>query len=277
MEIRDLVVLGICMCCILACILAAGCITAAKELMRGTQPAPVPEPTPEVTATPTPDVSQPVVYIEPIELQNFRLGRKELGQFFTWHRENVSGKKDMTVKVTVYDYKVLTRYKWWSDSNGRYYWQFPGAGKKFVIIFAYLEMVGEDDSQDPRYYVGDGWRRFWLQVGNDTIAPDTYYQKGVRIKELEETFTLNGHERVRPFGYNWEWVSESTCVKNETEEGNCIPAGWQAISPLYLRMGKSNAWDGYIIFSNVSMDTRIEDIKVLSQWDAFGNPWWQLS
>ncbi len=268
MMFRDLVVLGICMCCILACILAAGCVSAVRNQIDQLTATPVPTtPVPVITLESAKTI-EPVQYIEPVELQKYRWGEKQLGEYYVWHRENVSGQKDMTVRVTVYAYKFLNRYQWWSDSNGRYYWQFPEDGKKYLFIFAYLEMVGEDDSQDPRYFVGEPWQRFLVQIGNGTIAPDNLtYVKSIRIHELEETFTRNDDARVKPFGYAWEWRRQT---------GTNQSAGWQAISPLWLRMGKSNAWDGYILFE-VPKTTAAQELKVLSQWDTFGNPYWQLT
>ncbi len=266
MMTHNLVLLGICTCCILACILAAGCITAVKNQIDGLTTTPIPA-TPVPVITPEPEKTvEPVRYIEPVELRKYRWGEKQLGEYYTWHRENVSGQKDMTVRVTVYASKFLSRYQWWSDSNGRYYWQFPAEGKKFLFIFARLEMVGEDNSQDPRYYVGDPWERFRVQYNGTVIDHDTDHALGVRVRELEETFTQNDDARVKPFGYSIEW---------RRKESSNLSAGWNAISPLWLRMGKSNAWDGYILYQ-VPKNTTMAELVVLSQWDGFGTPYWQL-
>jgi hypothetical protein len=275
MKVSTLALLGICICFLCAFIMSAGCISLTKEIL-------IPSPEPIQNAEPIPthaletsksDVYQSVVYIEASDLALYRAGQKKIGDYYTWHRENVSGKKDMTVRVSVYDYKIFSRYQWWSDSNGKYYWQFPEEGTIFLFIFAHLYMVGDDPSQDPRYYVGsDPWKRFFLQVtdsqGNQSIiaADNTSYQRNIRIRELEETFTKNDDSRVRPFGYAWEW---------RKRPGGNLTAGWVAISPEWLRMGLSNAWDGYVLFE-VPVDSDMTDVKVLSQWDRFGNPWWQL-
>ena len=269
-DFWEVVTVGLVLILLLVSFLASGCVSAIKTELNRPTPTPVPVATvPAMAAQSIVKVSQPVVYpsVAPVAESDaewmYRTCGRELGEYWEWHRENVSGGKDMTVKVTVDSYMFLNRYQWWSDSNGQYIWQFPRDGYKFLLIFPYLEMVGEDDSQDPRYYVGDPWRRFWIQYNGTTREPEPiYYAYGlkVRIKELEERFTHNDEYRVRPFGYAWEWRDIG---------------GWQAISPLWLRMGKSNGWSGYILFE-VPRDAKPGDLKVLSQWDAFGNPWWQL-
>ena len=260
MELRDLVILGLCMSVLLAFLLSAACVTATREIVAGLTATPIPttEPMPE----PTHQIdASPVVYIEPEDLQLYRLGKKEMGQQYSWLRYNVSGQKDMLVRVTVYDYLFLSYLTWWSDSNGRYYLQFPEPGKKFLFIFANLYMDGLNQTWDPRYYVGDPWKRWYVQHGQQVYCATADYVPAVRIKELEERFTLFDDQRVRPWGYQWIWRG--------------VGEGWVAESPEWLRMGKSNAWDGYILFQ-VPINAKPEELKVLSQWDKFGDPWWQL-
>lgn len=264
MRYLSLAALGIC----IAIVVSAGCITAVKNVMK--KPATKVTEIPTITPIPTreEDLFEPVVYIEPVDLQLYRVGKKDLGEYYTWHRDNVSGQKDMTVSVTVYAYRFFSRYEWWSPQNGRYYWQFPAAGKKYLVVFAQIYMHGNDPSQDPRYYVGDEpWDRWKIQYNQTLIDADETYVKSIRIAELEETFTLNDDDRVKPWGYFWHNYGYSS---NEDRRGVVAePYTW-------LRMGRSNAIDGYIIFE-VPDNALPEDLKVLSQWDTFGHPWWQLS
>lgn len=211
--------------------------------------------------------SPPQIYVEPIADQLYRLGKRDIGQFFTWRRYNVSGQKDMTVKVTIYRYQFLTRYQWWSNGYGRYFWQFPGPGNKFLVIYPYMEMVGEDQSQDPRYFVSEvPWDRWAIDYNQTLYYPDENYVKGIRIRELEEVFTLNNDDRVKPWGYFWHNFGYS-----DDEEYH----GIVAVSPQWLRMGRSNAWDGYVLIE-VPEAARPEDLKVVSNWGAFGSAYWQL-
>jgi hypothetical protein len=205
------------------------------------------EPLPTPTLTPTP---------EPTPRPKNETGYN-IGEWYQWHRANVSGLKDMDVKVTVYNYRFMDGYTWHADSLGRDLLQPAPAGSKYLFVFANLELQGA------RYYVGEPWSRFKVQIKDKyIIEPDTEYVKGILIRELEDTYDLNHVQGVQSFGYL------NTFLQNIGR--------WTAITPLTLREGKSNSWDGYIIFV-VPADTKPEDITVLSQWDTFGTPFWRLT
>lgn len=250
-------------------ITSAGCVSMAKKMI-GPKDRPIPV---MINDSPVSDEIQKkpelknFYSIDPRDIDISRAGIHKLGEFYTWRRENVSGLKDMTVYVTVYRYKFLDGYTWHNDADNKFYWQSPGSyDLKFLFIFAQIFMAGNDPSQDPRYYIGDPWKRFYVQWDNTTASPDTDYVKSVQIQELEDVFNLNDDNRVQPFGYRWEYTQVA---------GNISDGGWKAITPEWLRMGRSNAWDGYVLFQ-VPKNLTAQDIRILSQWDTFGSPWWIL-
>jgi hypothetical protein len=198
---------------------------------------------------------------ESLEDQLFRSNGHHLGQSVSWYRENVSGYKDMNVIVTAYDWKFMPNYAYHSDSWGRDWMQIAEPEMKYLFIFVNIYMAGTEQSMDPSYYIGeDPWSRWAVQINSEIITPDMDYVKSSLIKELENTYTLNDDNRVGPFGYNRIWDGKV----------------WTAIPPHWLRMGKSNALDGYVIFQ-VPRETRPEDITILSQWDQFSRPHWVLT
>ncbi len=242
---------------ILAIVLSAGCVTAAKRAYRDYTATPTPTtapPTPKPTPTPVPT---PVAIVTASNEELLELfGGYSEGGWLSWHHANASGLKDMTVHVTVYGHRFETVYHWWSVSWAQYFVEAPKVGNKF--LFVYVNMWMEDQS-DPRMW-GMEEDHFRVQVGQNLYAPDTGYAKELRIKELEEVFDYQNKERIMPYGYL-----------------RVQPAGREeAIQSYYLRAGRSNAWDGFILFQ-VPIETKAEDTKVLGRFDNLGGyAWWQL-
>ena len=241
---------------------STGCVTFAKTIVAG----PVPVPTQDHLTEPIvwKEVNpEPVAYIEnyrePENLFMYRTGGRYLGEAYHWHRENCSGLKDMDVNVTVYGYRILPGYQWWSVSWGRYFYQAAWHGQKYLFVFVRMEMVGDSNDKDPRMY-GMGQDHFYAQYGNDTYQPDRDHELGVRIRQLENTATMNDDVFVYDYGY------QRAYTYNGTEFAQDLG---------YLRMGKSNAWDGYIIYS-VPVEAAIEDLYILGRFDGFGSAWWKL-
>jgi len=253
------------LCITLVC--TSGCITFAKTMMTPA-PAVVLEVRPEAVRTPnqwTEQAPEPksvfVEYKETEDLMMFRTGGLYLGETYRWERENCSGQKDMAVNVRVYNYKILHGYDWWSISWGQYFYQLPMPGQKYLVIMIRMEMEGEDQNKDPRMY-GMGQDHFYLQYnGQVSNQPDGDHALGVRIKELEETFTFNDDARVYDYGY------QRAYELNGSEYAQDLG---------YLRMGKSNAWDGFILYS-IPEEVAIEDILIHGRFDGFGYAYWKLT
>lgn len=248
----------------IALVLSGGCITFAKTMMTP-PPAVVLEVRPESVRTPIPVKEEPqpvfVEYRETEDMLMYRTGGRYLGETYRWERDNCSGQKDMAVNVMVYNYKILHGYDWWSISWGRYFYQMPMPGQKYLVVQVRMEMEGQSNDKDPRMY-GMGQDHFYIQYGEKVSnQPDTDHWLGERIKELEETFTYNDDGRVYDYGY------QRAYTPNGTEYAQDLG---------YLRMGKSNAWDGFILYS-IPEEIGIEDILIHGRFDGFGYAYWKLT
>ena len=257
MKMTNLAILGICICALLC---SAGCVTMAKNLMKP-QLAPelIPVPNPEPTPIPITEfnVSIPIVYVEGQDDFMFRTNGYWLGDWVQYKRDNVEGLKDIDLRATVYRALFLPNYRYWSVSWGEYQWQIPNPGMKYLAVFAHIRMEGTTQESDPRMW-GPGQDHFRIQIGNETYEPDTNHVIGYRIKELEEQFDLLKVNRIFDYGYYRYFSRDGTEMAGELG---------------YIRMGRSNAWDGYLLFE-VPREARMEDIRILEQIDGLGSVWW---
>lgn len=248
-------------------ILSAGCITAGKRTVAGIMETPTPTPAPSPTPTPEPTATP-----EPTPTPKPEYSCLDIGDTYSWTRLNVSNAvnksintQDMTVHVTVYRYQLLPGVQWHSNSWGRDFTQYAPKGKRYLFIFAQVYLDGNTTEKDPRYPIGEPWSHFAVQIAGKIYHPvdDTVYVKGVLIRELENVHTLNDEEIVQSFGY-----------RNIQDVRTGI---WSVTTPLWLRMGKSNAMDGYLIFMIPDLDYDASDIIVTSAWDTFGSPCWHIA
>ncbi len=257
-EIGKLAAICILLFFLMNLIISAGCITAAKTAYADATatPAPTPAPTPLITVSPTPQIY--ATLDESYTDWKYRMNGHALGEEYTWRRDDVSGLKDMLVHVTTYGYRMEPNYRWWSVSWGRYFWQVPADGMKYVFVYVNVWMDGDSPRWDPRMY-GFDWQHFRLQVGDILYAPDTTYVSPNRIKELEETWNRWNTTRIGPFG----------CLRlNDRGYESCI--GEQ-----YVRMGKENGLDGFILFE-VPKESKPADMKMIGSYRGFGSAWWEL-
>ena len=256
MKIRNLVILGICI-GVLLC--SAGCVTTAKNLLK---PIPVPtviksmviNKTTNQTIFPIPTI----LYFENQNEYMFRSGGHYLGDWVQYKRDNVEGLKDIDMRATVYRTLFLPNYYYWSVDWGQYFPQAPAVGMKYLVVFARICMVGADQEKDPRMW-GPGQDHFRIQVGNQTFGTENAtHVIGNRIKELEEYWDLGNVSRIYDYGYFRYYDGEG--IERSGELG-------------YIRMGESNAWDGFLIFE-VPANTGMNEIKILERIDGIGNIWW---
>jgi hypothetical protein len=252
-------------------VLSSGCITEYKKL---TAPKPTPTPTP----TPAPVITPPIT-IDPTPIPEATLipandtftwgGPRALGDWFTWRRDNVLGYKDLFVRVTVYGYKEMDNYTWWSIDWGKWFFQYPPQGNKFIFAFVHMEMTSPDGDQagntswDPRMWGLDS-NYFRLQAGSTLYDRDDSYQPPTIIKELQFTNVMDNSTKIGMYGYQ-----TYSYVHSLTEEPKPYPL-------YYLRGGKSNAWDGFILY-DVPADVSPENMAVVSNFGTFGSAYWNLA
>jgi hypothetical protein len=242
--------------CIFFFVLSCGCVTASKNIYKDitatpeptpTPPPPTPEPTP--TPTPEPTLSQ-AQYME-------KFGGLNQGEWLSWSRDNVSGLKDMTVHTTVYGFREFGVVNWHSVSWGQYFIEGAGEGKKFLFIFVHTYT----DEGSARVW-GFNRSHYYLDINGTLYPPSDRLLPEIRIKEFDEIWNLNHVENIKPYGYLRRYNSEGKEVVEELG---------------FIKSGKSNAWDGYIVYE-IPKDTKPEEIKVLSQFHNFIDPhWWQLT
>jgi hypothetical protein len=207
------------------------------------------------------------VLVEPYHVTVKRTGGKYIGDPYYIRRDNVSGYKDLRVDLTVYDLWLTKAYTWHNRHMGTlaYYPEIAPHGWQYAFVFVRLEMQGEGQNFDPRMWGFDSGN-FRLQYD----APDGVFildespghQKCVAIKELEDMGTMNDDTRITDYGYTYQYQF------NAADDTQCMPDG-------FLKMGKSNAWDGYIIYE-VPVNATPDRLKLLSSLGGFGNPYWVL-
>jgi hypothetical protein len=187
--------------------------------------------------------------------------------------ENKPDTQDMKVTTIVYDYKMFDKLHAFNPADYKYEEIYPdNPENKFLLVFVYVFM---DD------IIGDDTRMYMFK--NDAFvvyeqnshSPDkkTYYSKEfpfqLRFKELEETFTFNNDYRVeafKSFRQYGSYLSNPEYVSTAGEYND---------QQYYLRGGKSNALDGYLIYE-IPKDDNPEDLIVLGSFYSFGWSNWLL-
>lgn len=209
-----------------------------------------------VFVTPTPDGH--TYYAS--EYQN---GTRLLQRPYSWIRYNALGKQDMKVTTIIYDYKIFNKLHGFDPTTYKYDEILPDEGKKFLLIFAYVFM---DDriGDDTRMWMFN--RSFFAVYDGNTTYRQTEYNYQLRFRELENTFTFDKSMGVQNFKSFWAYSSSSEYQTTAGEFNDEI---------YYLRGGKSNAVDGFLIYE-IDNDKNPEDLIVLGQFYAFGYSNWIL-
>lgn len=248
--------------CLLTCALSSGCVTMAKEQYREMTATPIPTPTPapptpEPTPTPIPEPTlSPEAYRA---LHNGYLER----EWLFWFRPDVSGLKDMRVFTTVYAHKFLPNYHYQSVSWGtRTYFKIsPDPGYKFLFIFVNMYLDDTNGAQDTRMSSMNA-DHYYVQYNGTILYPDESMMPEVRIAELDNEWDYAHVASPRPYGYKIIQTAGSGAITAEYQD--------------WLRGGRSNAMDGYVIFQ-VPSDAYEKDLTVLGRFENLGGyAYWEL-
>ena len=231
-------------------LITGGCVTASKDLYREMTSTPAPTPTP--TPTPEPTIVTP----EPTQrLVEFDTGMQPF-QFISWRRDNVSGLKDLNMHATVYGYRMFSEVTWWSTSWGNYYTQAAPDGMKYLFVFAHV-------------YSDEGSARTWsiqphswyVTANGKVYAASSDLLPEIRLREFENIWDMQHVHEITPYGYLRTYVNHGQPSAEELG---------------FLKAGRSNAHDGYILYI-VPEDTKPEDIRVYaSLTNTFDNVFWKL-
>jgi hypothetical protein len=228
-----------------------------SALEKGNESALIVEKPVYITVTPTPDGK---TYFA----GEYQEGLRKIKRPFSWIRNDVSGKQDMAVHVTVYDYKIFESYHWFNPMDYLYYEQFPTSlNNKFVFVFInlYMDDIQDDDT---RMWIPNE-NHYGLQINNTLIAP-VDFMKQLRIKELEDTYNYNDDSRVGYYSA-YKYYSRGSDFAST--------AGETYINQTWLRGGKSNAIDGYLVYE-IPKDVKDEDLILSGNFFTFGNAAWKL-
>lgn len=210
-----------------------------------------------IMVTPTPDGH---TYFAS-EYQN---GTRLLKRPYSFIRYNALYGQDMKVTTIVYDYKFFDKLHWFNPAQYKYQEMLPtNTDNKFCIIFIYTfmdDIVGDDT----RMWM---FNRSYFGVYDGTnVYQNTAYPYQLRFRELEDTTNFNGDSNIQAFKQQRMY---------NPEEYNIKTAGEFSDESYYLRGGRSNAIDGYMIYE-IPKDKTPEQITVLANFASFGNANWRL-
>lgn len=216
------------------------------------------EKTVTVLVTPTPDGH---IYFAS-EYQN---GTRLLKRPYSFIRYNALGNQDMKVTTIVYDYKFFDKLHWFNPAQYKYQEQLPTEGFKwcFVMIYVYMDNEIGDDT---RFWMFN--RSFFAVFDEESRYLSTHrdYPFQIRYKELENTPTFDGTMNVQAF-------KQQRLYSDNTDYSDS--AGEYSDEMFYLRGGKSNNIDGYLLFE-IPENATEENLVVLGNFDSFGYSQWRF-
>ena len=243
--------------CLIAFTLSSGCVTAAKQII---SPTPEPTPIPPETTAPTPTPTPTPVPTPDWTGCGFKDNCYQLRDWTHWFRENASGYQDLSTWATVYGYKVLPRYHFHDPMWGtqaQYLWA-PAPGYEWLFIFVNIYSDGDDARQ-----YGYDTSHFMIQVKDRLYYAEDPYHPENAIMELNEIWNYNHTESIKPYGF---YIAQD------------LQTGIYTAKPMsQIYAGRSNAWDGWILYE-VPAGTDLNEVKVAASFDNLGgNVWWKLT
>jgi len=252
----------------------SGCVSNAKSIYHDVVSTPTPTPTPE--PTPEPEITEePVVIVteEPLAYM-IRTNGLPMRSFYHWFRADVQGingmgTKDLSMYATVYDYRFLDSYRWWSVSWYRKFVVKPDDRENqflFFFVNLYSDDAGDGSGDDVRPY-GNQCNDFSAQVEDRIYFTEWIEYPERRITEFDNMYNFAHVETPGPYGY-----------KIVQEKGTGIISAQQLE---HVFGGRSNAWDGWCMVEVPRKDSQGNPVnatntKILGNFGMFGQVWWQL-
>jgi hypothetical protein len=209
----------------------------------------------------------------------------EIGQEYSWIRENASMFKNLSAHFKVYRTVALNGYTWHSFSDGKDYYQTNEIG--YVWLFVFIQFYLDDYAgHGDRMWIPDPDTSIAINYEGRTIRPDTTYNPVNLIKEMESYKNANDDSLVKPYDYTITYSPaynlDGDCSFYDSGKTafwyNCNypeSGGYTANITGLLMQGKSNAEDGYVIFK-VPQDWMDKDTKVITSLYTFGSPSWEI-
>ena len=208
-------------------------------------PKPTPNPTPYIIQSPA-----------PIKINN----RMMLGQYFNWKGNNVSGLKDINVSITVYGYKELQNFSYYDFNWGQDFKEYSPDGTEFFFAYVHIE---QEETGVTVYLPQQS--NFALQIADTLYYPVMFPYEQNQIREMDNNKVMDNTTRIIPYAYEYIKVQDNVTHVERPD-----------LSPLiYLRPGKSNAQDGYIIF-NIPIDYNKRMAYINGDFWSFGSASWNV-
>lgn len=256
-------------------LITSGCVTAAKNTYANAISTPTAEPTtavPEVTAGPD-EIEIPVTTVtEDPETYMARTSGFHMRDWHQWFRTNVQGinaqgTKDLRTLVTVYDYRFMDSYHYWSTSWARKFIIKPDDTKD-QFLFIFVNMYSDDIFADDVRQYGMDCSHFFIQVDDRPYFVTNVEYPEQRIVEFDNLYTYDHVETPGPYDYQIIQEGGSGIISAHPRE--------------WLIGGRSNAWDGYCEYQIPREDkygnpVNKTNVKVVGNFDNLGGiAWWQL-
>lgn len=253
-------------------LVTSGCVTATKNTYANLMATPTTVPTPEPTIEPEP-TETPVVYVtEDPETFMQRTNGYHMREWHQWFRNNVQGingqgTKDLRTLVTVYSYKFMDSYHWWSVSWARKFVVKPD-DREDQFLFVFVNMYSDDIFADDVRQYGMGCDHFLAQVDERLYPADLFEYPERRITEFDNLYTYDHVETPGPYGYLIVQEAGSGIISAQSKE--------------WLMGGRSNAWDGYCQYQIPRYDiagnpVNASNVKIVGNFDNLGGvAWWKL-
>jgi hypothetical protein len=255
-------------------LITSGCVTGAKNGYASIMATPTPVPTPEPTEESEEEIIEiPVVTVtEDPETYMARTNGYHMREWHQWFRSNVQGingegKKDLRTLTTVYAYRFVDSYHWWSISWGRNFVVKPD-DREDRFLFIFVNMYSDDINADDVRQYGMGCDHYSVQIDDRLYFYDRVEYPERRIREFDNLYTFDHVETPGPYGY-----------QIVQEPGSGVTS---AHSREWLIGGRSNAWDGYCSYQipredNAGNPVNETNIKIVGRFDNLGGTaWWKL-
>ena len=222
--------------------------------------------TPNITESITEIPTTEPTPIPTIDEKQFMLEHNgyELREWVHWFRADVEGINrsmdtgDLSTWVTVWGYKFMPSYHYYSVSWGRNFLVKPDdKGDQFLFIY----VNSYSDGDNVRQY-GIDYNNFALQIGNRIYYPDFFDAPEQRITEFDDIQNYGRTESIFPYGYRRHQEKGTGIITAEKLE--------------WLMGGRSNAWDGYIRYS-IPYNVTAQDVHVIGSFANLApQAYWQL-
>jgi hypothetical protein len=187
-----------------------------------------------------------------------------MNQFFNWKSENASGLKDMNVSTTMYGYKILKNFSYYDYNWGKNFNAYAPEGKTYFFAYVYTEMDTVLGGNDTRMYLPQQ-SNYGLLVDSEMFYPILFDYETNQIRQMDETWNLQHVERIKPYGYEFIYQADEITRINKPVMAR---KDW-------LKGGKSNAEDGYIVFE-IPEKFNPRMIRLHGNFFSFGSASWKI-